>query len=220
MNHTQQQIREILNSADQLLRGVIAAVRRIVDTPTRDWTFESRRHAMVGLNQAAGEAAQIFGTWMERNVWIKDVGRICRLLESIKSEAWIASMGDSRFRGRNSLRHDLERLINALGNGCECEMTIQTPDDKSLRSSHDSVRRDIPSPSERIDSKNRPYTIRELAVLQNLSYQTIVRLYENEPGILVLQGSPEHQRKLKRRHRTIRVPHHVYLRVKHRLENR
>jgi hypothetical protein len=65
----------------------------------------------------------------------------------------------------------------------------------------------------------RPYSINELTVLHNLSRRTIIRLYENEPGVLVLQGSRVHQQALGRRYRTIRVPQHVYRRVKHRMEN-
>lgn len=71
-----------------------------------------------------------------------------------------------------------------------------------------------------VDPNERPYSIKDLTVLHNLSYRTVVRLYENEPGVLVLQASPEHRRKIGRRHRTIRVPRHVYMRVKHRMEVR
>jgi len=71
-----------------------------------------------------------------------------------------------------------------------------------------------------VDPTERPYSIQDLMVLHNLSYRTVVRLYENEPGVQVLQSSREHQRKIGRRYRTIRVPRHVYMRVKHRLENR
>jgi len=69
-----------------------------------------------------------------------------------------------------------------------------------------------------VDPNERPYTIKDLITLHNLSRRTIVRLYENEPGVLILQ-SP-HRANALRRHRTIRVPRHVYMRVKHRLENR
>ena len=71
-----------------------------------------------------------------------------------------------------------------------------------------------------VDPNERPYSIRDLTVLHNLSYRTIVRLYESEPGVLVLQTSPDHQRKTGRRYRTIRVPRQVYMRVKHRMENK
>ena len=67
---------------------------------------------------------------------------------------------------------------------------------------------------------NSPYSINELVTIHGLSRRTIIRLYENEPGVLILQASPERQRKLGRRYRTIRVPHYVFERVKSRLENK
>jgi hypothetical protein len=63
------------------------------------------------------------------------------------------------------------------------------------------------------DDNNRPYRIQDLMVLHNLSRRTVIRLYENEPGVLVLQN----ERPGVRRRRTIRVPPHVYARVKNRL---
>lgn len=71
-----------------------------------------------------------------------------------------------------------------------------------------------------VNESERPYSIQDLMVLHNLSYRTVVRLYENEPGVLVLQATREHQQALGRRYRTIRVPQHIYRRVKHRMENR
>lgn len=57
-------------------------------------------------------------------------------------------------------------------------------------------------------------TICDLAILHGLSRRTVARLYENEPGVQVLQASRAHQQRIGRRYRTIRVPRHVYLRVK------
>ena len=71
-----------------------------------------------------------------------------------------------------------------------------------------------------VDPNERPYSINELTVLHNLSRRTVIRLYENEPGVQILQGSRDHQQALGRRHRTVRVPRHVYMRVKHRLEKK
>ena len=56
----------------------------------------------------------------------------------------------------------------------------------------------------------KPYTVGELAALTGLSRQTVTRLSEREPGVLIL-ARPE--RLHKRLYRTIRVPHHVYQRV-------
>ena len=58
----------------------------------------------------------------------------------------------------------------------------------------------------------RPYTIGELVNLHNLSRDTVTRLYENEPGVVILE-----RRNNGRRYRTIRVPNHVFLRVINRM---
>lgn len=68
-----------------------------------------------------------------------------------------------------------------------------------------------------INAEDRPYTINDLMVLHNLSRTTVIRLYENEPDVMVLQASREHQRKIGRRYRTIRVPVKVYRRVRERM---
>jgi hypothetical protein len=67
-----------------------------------------------------------------------------------------------------------------------------------------------------VDPKLRPYKIDDLMVLHNLSRKTVIRLYENEPGVEVLSDL----RCTGRHYRTIRVPRHVYARVKHRMEVR
>jgi len=58
----------------------------------------------------------------------------------------------------------------------------------------------------------RPYTISELMNLHNLSRPTIIELYENEAGVLILENTEE-QKGGVRRKRTIRVPPYVFLRV-------
>lgn len=69
-----------------------------------------------------------------------------------------------------------------------------------------------------VNEAERPYSISELMVQHHLSRRTVIKLYENEPGVLILQASREHRQEIGRRYRTIRVPRHVYLRVKHRME--
>lgn len=61
------------------------------------------------------------------------------------------------------------------------------------------------------------YTVREVAALTALSPQTVTRMFENEPGVLVMArpGSLN-----KRRYRAIRIPRAVYERVLGRLEVR
>lgn len=72
----------------------------------------------------------------------------------------------------------------------------------------------------RIPESDRPYSINELSILHNLSRRTVIRLYEAEPGVIVLQAPREHQQSIGRRYRTIRVPRYVYRRVLHRMETR
>ena len=65
----------------------------------------------------------------------------------------------------------------------------------------------------RIDERH--YSVVELAELWNLSPDTIRKLFENEPGVLVLG---ENSTKLgKRRYTTLRIPESVAARVHRRL---
>jgi len=59
------------------------------------------------------------------------------------------------------------------------------------------------------------YTVSEVAALMGLSRQTVTRLFENEPGVTILER-PE--RMHKRRYRSIRIPRAVYERVASRLK--
>ena len=72
----------------------------------------------------------------------------------------------------------------------------------------------------RVDQKDKPFTISELMLMHNFSRRTTIKLYENEPGVQILQASRDHQQKIGRRYRTLRVPQYVHMRVKHRLEVR
>ncbi|HSZ03069.1 MAG TPA: helix-turn-helix domain-containing protein [Terriglobales bacterium] len=51
---------------------------------------------------------------------------------------------------------------------------------------------------------NDVYTVREVAKLLNYSRRTIVRMFENEPGVLVRANT---------KRRTLRIPRSVYERV-------
>lgn len=62
-----------------------------------------------------------------------------------------------------------------------------------------------------------PYSVGEVAKLTGLSRQTITSLFENEPGVLVINRPEE---KHKRRYRTIRIPRSVYERVLYRITNK
>ena len=54
------------------------------------------------------------------------------------------------------------------------------------------------------------YTVAEVAALMGLSRQTTTRLYEHEPGVIILKR-PELMHK--QRYRSIRIPRAVYERV-------
>ncbi len=69
--------------------------------------------------------------------------------------------------------------------------------------------------TEKPASSEKPaYTVAEVAQLMALSRQTVTRLFEKEPGVLVF-GSAEAMNK--RSYRSIRIPHAVYERVVNRL---
>ena len=54
------------------------------------------------------------------------------------------------------------------------------------------------------------FTVADVAGLTGLSRQTVTRLFEHEPGVIILER-PE--RMHKRPYRSIRIPHGVYERV-------
>jgi hypothetical protein len=58
------------------------------------------------------------------------------------------------------------------------------------------------------------YTVDEVAALTGLSRRTVIRLFEHEPGVIILKR-PE--RMHKRAYRSIRIPRAVYERVAKRL---
>jgi hypothetical protein len=60
----------------------------------------------------------------------------------------------------------------------------------------------------------RCWTVREIAELWRVSEDTVRRLFEKEPGVLVLGDSSPRR---KRRYRTIRVPASVLERVRRKL---
>lgn len=66
---------------------------------------------------------------------------------------------------------------------------------------------DTPAPS---TVSERHYSVAEVAVLWNLSQDTVRRLFLNEPGVLVL-GDLNPRRS--RRYVTLRIPEHILERV-------
>jgi hypothetical protein len=58
------------------------------------------------------------------------------------------------------------------------------------------------------------YTVAEVAALTGFSRGTITRLFEREPGVILLERPSKMN---KRRYRSVRIPHAVYERVIRRL---
>jgi hypothetical protein len=58
------------------------------------------------------------------------------------------------------------------------------------------------------------YTVAEVADLTGFSRQTVTRLFEHEPGVLIFK---DREGKHRRSYRSIRIPYAVYERVIHRL---
>ncbi|MCU1320381.1 MAG: hypothetical protein JWM43_30 [Acidobacteriaceae bacterium] len=56
----------------------------------------------------------------------------------------------------------------------------------------------------------RPYTVAEAAELTGFSVQTITRMFEHEPGVLVIERKTAMG---KQRYRSIRIPRAVFERV-------
>lgn len=62
----------------------------------------------------------------------------------------------------------------------------------------------------------RHFSPEELGEVWGLSSDTVRRMFENEPGVLVHERSQKHH---SRRYRTLRIPESVVLRVHRRLSN-
>jgi hypothetical protein len=69
----------------------------------------------------------------------------------------------------------------------------------------------------RVDESLRPYSVPDLMTLHGLSRQSVIRLYEHEPDVEIL---PRPGGCTGRRCRTIRVPRHVYVRVRNKMRVR
>jgi hypothetical protein len=66
-----------------------------------------------------------------------------------------------------------------------------------------------------VDPDKPVFTVAEVGTLLGCSRWTVIRIFENEPGVLILLR-PEKMHKRSRR--MIRIPRHVFRRVKARLE--
>lgn len=63
----------------------------------------------------------------------------------------------------------------------------------------------------------KAFSILEIARMLGFDRDTITKLFENEPGVIILNRPTTMN---KRRYRTMRVPHHVYERVIRRMSVR
>jgi hypothetical protein len=61
-----------------------------------------------------------------------------------------------------------------------------------------------------VNNGMKPYTVPEVATLTGFSVQTITRMFQAEPGVLVLERKTTIG---KQRYRSIRIPRSVYERV-------
>lgn len=209
----------ILGAANALVLEIIVEMERILGTPTKEWTIDERKTTMQALMVKAANASATLRTWIDQNISLKNMGKIGGSMDSIELHARLTSTSNSRNWGNATLKDDLQKLVEAFGNGCEYELPTLRLGKMQLSLADQAQQSQTKSLI--VDPKDQPYTIADLMMLHNLSRRTVIRLYEDEPGVQILQSSPEEQRKTgKRRHRTIRVPHRVYLRVKHRMENR
>jgi len=66
-------------------------------------------------------------------------------------------------------------------------------------------------------SDKQAYTLEEIACLTGFSRKTVARLFDDEPGIIVLERPTKMN---KRRYRSVRIPLTVYERVIRRLTQR
>jgi hypothetical protein len=66
-----------------------------------------------------------------------------------------------------------------------------------------------------VDQGKPVFSVAEVCVLLGCSRWTVIRLFENEPGVLILLR-PETLHK--RRRRMIRIPRAVYLRVRSKMD--
>jgi hypothetical protein len=65
-------------------------------------------------------------------------------------------------------------------------------------------------------SEKQAYTVAEVAAMTGFSRPTVTRMFEHEPGVIIL-NRPE--RMHKRRYRSLRIPRAVYERVIRKLSN-
>jgi hypothetical protein len=62
-------------------------------------------------------------------------------------------------------------------------------------------------------TENQLLTVSEIAAMTGRSRRTIIRWFENEPGVVLLEIFDHPEKLHKRRYRTMRIPRHVFERI-------
>ena len=68
-------------------------------------------------------------------------------------------------------------------------------------------------------NQNSMLTVPEIAAMTGRSRRTIIRWFENEPGVVLLEIFDHPEKLHKRRYRTLRIPRGVFERVVERREH-
>jgi hypothetical protein len=214
---------DVLSAANQVVRGIIAQAEAIVNKPTQDWDLDERKYSMEVLAKTAANAIASFNEWMQQDVFIAGAGRLVGCLDGVrrtaKHAAWPYST--SRITGRNHLKSGLEGLKAAFGDRCSLDTNALSLLGKGapcneIEATNNATCEAPKKPSLVIGPDERPYTVNDLMNLHGLSRQTVIRLYENEPGVQIIPALRSKTRG--RRYRTLRVPRRVYVRMKNRME--
>lgn len=221
---------DVLSTANQIVRGIMGQVETIVNKPTQEWSLDERKYAMEVLAQTASNAVARFDAWMQQDIFIKGAGRLVSRLDEIRSTAKHAAWpySTSRITGRNHLKAELEGLTAAFGNGCVLDADLgalslvgkETPRKEVLHNEIETTNNAVSKAPKKanlvVGPDERPYTVNDLMNLHGLSRQTVIRLYESEPGVQIIPALRSKTRG--RRYRTLRVPRRVYVRMKNRME--
>jgi Fic family protein len=86
------------------------------------------------------------------------------------------------------------------------EAKKQAPPVVALNSSDSRQRLNV----QRTNFEEKHFTVQEIAEIWNVSKDTVRRMFQNEPGVLVLGG---HSSRRKRRYTTLRIPQSILERV-------
>src|SRR5579871_6804222 len=122
-----------LKSADLVVRAVINQLETIVNKPTRDWDVAERKYAMEVLATTSATVIAHFEECREKEILIRNAGRLVGCLDSIRTMARLASFGyGNRNWGRGHLKTDLQRLKIVFEDGCALDAETVIPKAQEL----------------------------------------------------------------------------------------